>query len=292
MTAEQTWALTSVCWGLAFIPALIYLAREIGGRGYLVGATVVLIATQATTAFYFGYIEDYVGPSVLVLLYVCAASRALDRRGVTIAPGLWLGTALLLSMSTVFLLPSLAWYGLELRRSARRPWVEVAAAVASAPLLILATLGTFHWILGVDVVELYRHSHATQLAKFFALSRYENLLVHALDIARLHVLVAPYSLLLVLLLLTTPSARRALAAPVGRFLGAFAAGALSMGLFWYPELGLPADWDLFALVGTPVSLLAVALLRSYDTRERLYPALTQGLALAAVHTAFWIWSAH
>jgi hypothetical protein len=40
-----------------------------------------------------------------------------------------------------------------------------------------------------------------------------------------------------------------------------------------------------------VSLLAVTLLRSFEARERLYPALTQALALAAVHTAFWIKSA-
>ena len=290
LTAEQTWALTSVGWGLAFIPALVSLAREIGGRGYLFGATAGLIATQATTAFYFGYVEDYVGPSVLVLLYVRAVSRALDGRGAAAAPGLWLGTALLFSMSTVFLLPSLVWYGLELRRSARRTWVDAAAAVACAPLLILLTLGVFHWILGVDVVELYLYSHAARLREFSALSRYDTLLAHALDVARIHVLVAPYSLLLVVLLLTTSSARRAFAAPVGRFLGALASGALSMGLFWYPALGLPADWDLFALVGTPVSLLAVTLLRSLDARERLYPALNQALALAAVHAAFWIWS--
>ncbi|HEX8029935.1 MAG TPA: hypothetical protein VF491_15790, partial [Vicinamibacterales bacterium] len=289
-TAEQTWALSSVLWGVAFMPVVISTCRTLFGQGRPAVFAVALIATQATSAFYFGYIEDYVAPSVLVLLYVRAAVRAMRGDGSVVLPGLWLGTTMLFSMAWAFVLPSLGWMAIEVsrgRRHARFLW-----AALPLPALLLAVMAGLQLVLDVDVIGLYRRSHVADLPAYSAVAHYASVGEHAAALLQLHLLVAPYSLLLVGLLLMSVSLRAAFREPIGRFLAVLAGCGLLMGMIWFPSLGMDRDWDLFALFGTPLSLFAAFLLARYPAEAELRPPLSRALLLTGIHTLFWIVTGH
>jgi hypothetical protein len=289
-TAEQTWALTSVLWGLAFIPAVTSTCRTIFGRDRMAVFALALIATQATSALYFGYIEDYVAASVLVLLYVRAAVRAMRGEGSVVLPGLLLGTTLLFSMAWAFLLPSLGWLAIEVSRGRR--YARFLGAALACPALLIAVMAGFRFVLDVDVIDLYRRSHVAGLSLYSAVTNYASAGEQAADLIQLHLLVAPYSLLLVALLVLSSSARSVFREPIGRFLAVTAGCGLLMGIVWFPSLGMDRDWDLFALFGTPLSLFAAFLLARCSAEPQLRPPINRALLLTGIHTLFWIWTGH
>jgi hypothetical protein len=289
-TAEQTWALTSVLWGFAFIPVLMGTCRELFGRDRHAVFAIALIATQATSAYYFGYVEDYVAPSVLVLLYVRAASRAIRGEGSVVIPGLLLGTALLFSMAWAFLLPSLGWLAIEVSRGRR--YTRFLSAALSCPALLLAVIAGFRFVLGVDVIGLVGRSHLAHVSTYSAVMQYGSVWNQVADLIQLHLLVAPYSLLLVTLLLLSSSARSVFREPMGRFLAVMAGCGLLMGIVWFPALGMYRDWDLFALFATPLSLFAAFLLARSSSESRLRPEANRALLLTGIHSLLWIWTGH
>jgi hypothetical protein len=150
----------------------------------------------------------------------------------------------------------------------------------------------FRFALGVDVMGLYRRSHVASLSLYSAVTNYASVGQQAADLIQLHLLVAPYSLLLVVLLVLSSSARSVFREPIGRFLGVMAGCGLLMGIVWFPSLGMERDWDLFALFGTPLSLFAAFLLARSSTEAQLRPQINRALLLTGIHTLLWIWTGH
>ena len=196
----------------------------------------------------------------------------------------------LTSQAWAFLLPSLGWLAIELSRG-RRYSRSVAASLA-CPALLIAVMAGFRFVLGVDVVALYRRSHVADLPLYSAVTQYASAGQHAADLIQLHLLVAPYSLLLVALFALSSSARSVLHESIGRFLAVTAGCGLLMGIVWFPSLGMDRDWDLFALFATPLSLFAAFLLAWSSAEPQLRSAINRALLLTGIHTLFWILTGH
>ncbi|MGQ9667695.1 MAG: hypothetical protein ACUVWB_10310, partial [Anaerolineae bacterium] len=126
---------------------------------------------------------------------------------------------------------------------------------------------------------------------------------HLLDWANEQLLVAPFSLVLVLTALATRAGRRALRQPAGLFLAVSALNYLLFISVWNPDYGGRRDWDLFAPAALPLTLLAAYLWRGMaDTAQEAVddvPRLSQeALAevallvagVSAIFTAAWVYS--
>jgi hypothetical protein len=120
---------------------------------------------------------------------------------------------------------------------------------------------------------------------------------HLLDIANEQLLVAPFSLALVVALLAGRRGRAALRRRGGAFLIVAAAGYLLFTLIWNADYGGRRDWDLFAPFALPLTLLAAWLLIGVSRQEQAEdrPSALGEIALivagvSAIFTAAWVYS--
>jgi len=126
---------------------------------------------------------------------------------------------------------------------------------------------------------------------------------HFLDWTNEQLLVAPFSLALVLIALTTRAGRRTLRGPAGRFLAVAALNYLLFISVWNPDYGGRRDWDLFAPAALPLTLLAAYLWRGMAepagkpsgdmpvlSQAELAEAALMVAGVSAIFTAAWVYS--
>jgi hypothetical protein len=251
----------SVLAGLVYVhlPARLAAALDLGRWGRALVTTALL--TVAPIQLFFGYVESYTLPSVVLVASMTAALLAVrDGSSLLPAAGL-LGVAVALHPQTLYAVPALAaarWWqhrperGLDLVRIsglAVAPVVTLWIAIALAP-----TTPRFGGKADALLVPLRAADGPKEHFTMFSGD-------HAVAIASEVLLLAAVPLLLLAVVLVGRRARGA--APLAlsvqeRYLGLTALGGLALLLLVHPDRGPAADWDLFATTAFPAAAFSAA----------------------------------
>jgi hypothetical protein len=248
-------------------------------------ALTLLVASGGFLQLFFGDVENYTLTAVVILAYLHASARYLQGRGSIVAPAGLLALALTFHLLAGWLIPSLTYLGLlELRRGRVRH-AGLAAAVFLA--ILGLTLAFFHGN-GLPIGDLFRESHAfgeggdilSKLARPSA--RYYLGLINLLFL-----LVPSFPLLLPLL-----TFRRIPRNPLNVHLALCSAFLLVYLFTWKATLGVYSDWNLFANLGVPLSILIWHnLLSAEDLPHRGEIALAL-FWIFGMHSCSWIVANH
>lgn len=110
---------------------------------------------------------------------------------------------------------------------------------------------------------------------------------HLRELANLAILVAPVlPVLLIGLLVRMRRGGRADA--VALIVLAYAFGAAAFFFVWFPQLGFPHDWDLFALPALPAAAAVCVLLDRHASAEEVSRWLPAACVVAGIQTFAWI----
>ncbi len=257
--AEFSYQLISWVGGLAFLAASMLFAARF--RRDLVGRLLMFLGliTGGYMLLFFGYVENYsiLGPlmAIVVMLGFWSA-RTTHGRWLAVIP---LAAAALLHVFGVSLIPAVLYLLLydtsPGRAVGRMPSRTCWGVVAVAAVIGAAAFWYFH-----------THSMFFQLATIpliagrFTVDGYTLFSIkHLLDYANLIVMLCP-GILIGLILWFATSRWRVLELPEYRFLLLAVGGCLLTAFIFYPQLGMPRDWDLFAFCGAPLMLLCLVVI--------------------------------
>ena len=312
----QTYQALSVAAGVVFVFLLLCMADEMGRSPAEKALFAGWLGTLGLMQFFFGYVENYVWMTIGILAYLWLGMRAAEGRNDIFWPAGVLGLTHAFHPSTILgLEASLAWLW-------RRRWIEerglrrrlaMTLRVALPMLVILAGVVVLmeaggHGIqalLGEDAPGGGDHRWFVPLTQ--TATRWERYTMfswgHFLDWTNEQLLVAPFSLALVLIALTTRAGRRTLRGPAGRFLAVAALNYLLFISVWNPDYGGRRDWDLFAPAALPLTLLAAYLWRDMAepagkpsgdmpvlSQAELAEAALMVAGVSAIFTAAWVYS--
>lgn len=212
---------------------------------------------------FFGHMEMYTPVVSLVVVYVACLVGASSGRVPLAVPGVVLLLAIACHVQALLYAPAFA--GLVLLRMSRRP---VVITILVGALTVLATVGG---------------RFATGLGEFFLPAAAVLAPGHLVDIANEMLLVVPLALVFIAATAANHSQRRFGTNDVIAWL-VFVPCAMFLFLF-FPELGMPRDWDLYVLPAAGVVLPLFVRLRStaddsVPPPSWLVPAAMVGLAVA------------
>lgn len=281
--------------GILFVVAGGWLAREIvlcfparepENRRWLLRVLCLGLLAQGYVQIFFGYVEIYAFPAMVITFYLATSLRFLRGAGpITVPLGLAaLGVAL--HFAVVVLGPSalvLAGAGLlDPRR--RRAVGRDLALIAAISVAVVAWLA-----LGPARYPVLSHV-TSMLASGKAGAEYLLSVPHVRDFLNEHLLIGPFGLMLLVPLSVMAAMRRPGPRPQLVFL--LVAGLSAAWACWItPDLplGYARDWDLFAPFGLVMAAAAIAvalaLVSDAGTRWRMV-AVTAIVSL--FHTVPWI----
>ena len=230
------------------IPAIASVSRTLAGGTGLEGWVLAAVASAGSSALFFGHIETYTVPAVLMLAFVAASLRSLDDGGAAV-PCLLFAAACSFHMQMLILAPCLALvcWRVSRRTESLRPWLQ-AAAFAAVPLALLQ-------LLCLAYPPPYAQSYGGGDGRMLVLG--ERLLsgVHWTSVFNRLCLYSPAALPALLLAPMAWKGDRLQSA----FLLLLAGGWGAFLVLWNPDLGSFKDWDLYAPGGFAFMLAAVLL---------------------------------
>ena len=306
--AMQVYHVVSLCAGIVFIFLLLCMADDLGRNRAERAALAGLVGTLGLMQFFFGYVENYVLMTVGALLYLWLGMRNASGRSRLVWPAVALALTNGFHPSTILGLNiSLLWLSARewLRASTTRLAVSLQTimpflVVFAAVVLLLQSGGHgFEALFGSDAPGGGDGSWLVPFSK--PDSRWEHYTMvswgHLLDFLNEQILVAPFSLALVIGLLISTRGRAVLCSPDCAFLAICAAGYLLLTMIWNPDYGGRRDWDLFAPAALPLTLLASYLLIGVDRidrqetgQSRLGEIVLIVAGVSGIFTAAWIYS--
>jgi len=306
--ATQVYQVISVIAGVFFVFLLLNVAHDLGRNRAERAAVAGLIGTLGLMQFYFGYIENYVLMTIGVLLYLWLGLRQCEGRASLAAPAGVLALTNAFHPSTIFgLEPALVWLWLRAWRAEEGERLQNTLRTVIPLVIVLAGVVLFMQAGGHGLGALLGNDapgggDARWFVPLTTLhSKWERYtmfsLAHLLDIINEQLLVAPFTLPLILALLAGRRGRAALRRPGGAFLLIAAASYLLFTLVWNPDYGGRRDWDLFAPAALPLTLLAAWLLIGVSRQESegdrpgaLGEIVLIIAGVSALFTAAWVYS--
>lgn len=234
---------------------------------------------------FFGDVENYTLTAVLVLAYLFSSFLYITGRQNIVVPSTILATALTFHLLAGFFLPSLTYlFYLELKRRRLR---SLILGLVIPVLVVCATLLFFHFN-GLPIRNLYWHSHAFGHGGNIVQMLARPSLLYYGSLLNLLFLLVPASMLLLPLVLF----KRIELCSFNIHLIIATLSMLAFMFSWRAILGVYNDWNLFAIVAIPISLLVgYNLLRVKDMKlksEILIPMTS----MFFLHSLSWIVSNH
>jgi hypothetical protein len=282
----------SVLSGVLFLQLLVNVAEELGRNRPERLFLWALTATGGFIQLFFGYIESYTIIPTGILAYLWLGIRSIKGQTSLFWPILCLSLTNAFHPSTIVLWPSAF---LLVKGRPRKEWLKFLAIPIVVALGVIALMESgkhgIDALLGVDFpggadrhwfVPL-RHA-GTEWEHYTMFS-----LGHLVDIVNEQLLVAPFGLILAILLWKEgfQKAGQEDKKPL-IFLTLASAFYLLFIWTWNPDYGGRKDWDLFACVGIPLNLLAAfTATRAWSKEELKENGLLLVLA-SLIHTAFWV----
>jgi hypothetical protein len=293
---REALALLSCLAGAVSVFCLLWLSRLLGRERAWIFFTLTATAYGSFQLF-FGHVETY--PLLVAAQFGYLLLSLLALRGIVqpAIPALAFGLALALHLSAVWLAPSLLALLLLLRHA--RP-----SALSGRNLLVTgAATGVFPLVTFAIMLRARPGGRPSLLldALWESLKLGEGFLspgellsgAHLLAIVNEYALIAPIGAFLVITAPLLGSLGGAGADPDIRFLAAASGPLVLYSVLWRPGLGPYWDWDLFAQVSGPLTLLGGLLLiravtappvLTHSAVLLLAASLAHGLPLIVAHT--------
>ncbi|MFH2056054.1 MAG: hypothetical protein ABIJ61_08860 [bacterium] len=249
----QAARLISVGCGVAFFWIGVWGSRFVGSELRARSLTIALLWASGLVALFFGYVETYPTSVVACLAFLLYALGVLQGKLRVWPLILLFVTASLLHTSMLCFAPALAFV---LAHRGRKRWslaILITAFVVAAlgMLIYLISIIEHHGGYGVDLLEFV-------LIPLTPNSSYWLFAVdHLTDIINEYLLVTPVGLISILLVIR--QFRKSRNSVETRFLLLASALGFGFALLFNTHLGFARDWDLFAFVGLPLTLLAAQL---------------------------------
>ncbi|MCB0163916.1 MAG: hypothetical protein KDI79_06815 [Anaerolineae bacterium] len=307
---ETVYATVSIVCGMIFVYILLVFTAHLG-RDPLESAVLAgLLLTTGSMQLFFGYVENYVIISLLLLGTLFLAWLALLGRLPPVWPVLGLAVTNAFHPSTVFIWPGLWLLSFFCWRRGRVSMVGAIVQTVLPPLLIGA--GVFalmesggHGVSALTGVDRPGGGDGVWFVPLFTIdpewAKYQPYTMfsaaHVIDWLNIHFLIAPFGLPLIgltlvatgwfgLTLFETEAER-----DFGYVLGLIAAMYILFTWLWNADYGGRKDWDLFAPSAFVYSLLAGYLLvRALPDRQLLKESGLVVIAVSLVHTAAWVFT--
>ncbi len=292
--AAGAFCLMAIAGGVLYVALAWALAAQFARSAKGRFGALLLLLTPGLMQLFFGYIETYAIATAAIALYALVGCLVLAGRLAAWAPALLLGLIAPLHFGLLTLGPSAAvaaWSGGAAAPSIgrRRAWPAFARATLACALATAAFCAVMAW-LHVDLARYLsglRGDHLLPPGGALSNRQAYHLFsaAHAVDLLNVLALTVPSALLLAPVLAGV-SWR---ADPVGRFLGSFALFPLVAAVLINPEIGAFRDWDLLAMLLTPLAIaLAWASARRIERRPRALLAIVSVAAASAFSALIWV----
>lgn len=307
---ETVYAAVSILCGVIFVYVLLSFAARLGRDPLEAALLAGLVLSTGSVQLFFGYVENYVVISLLLVVMLFLAWRTLQGELPPLWPVLGLSVTNAFHPSTVFLWPgmlSLIWL------CWRRGRVSIGGALLQTglpPLLIAGVVFALMESGGHGTAALLGQDRpgggdGVWFVPLFEIdpewARYQPYLMfspaHFIDWSNLHFLISPYGLPLLIIELaavvwfglslfeTSPER------DFGVFLTMTAGSYLLFTWLWNPDYGARKDWDLFAPAAFVYTLLAGYLLvRLLPDRAQLRTGGLLVVAVSLLHTGAWVYT--
>jgi Tfp pilus assembly protein PilF len=256
---------------LAFVALLFWSFRYISLPLFERVFLACILLFGAGFQFFFGYIENYVLQYTAITGYVLTGWFALERRVHIIIPIIFFFLMISLHLGTIVFIPSLFLFIL-LSWKKKKIYAIILLSVISV--IGIAAL----FVIGFNPVDMMKHltSGSVDFLKPFD-GGYGNFpyamfsLIHLIDLSNAHILLAPFGVILTVVLIPTLPSERRWKNPILLFLLATASCGLFFTFVINSALGLVRDWDLFSSFFIPLSIIPVYLLSQQNQLpERRY----------------------
>ena len=279
-TVTYSYQVMSAAAGVVFVWLLLRHCRNVERAQALVLAALVL--SGGYVQLFFGDVENYTLTAVWILGYFMAAhAHLLGRRSLS-WPSVVLALAMTFHLQAGFLGPSLAY--LHLRAIHNRDFAAVRMGSLLFVAVLAGTLLLFHY-LGHSITLL---PYCMGLRDGPSVWMSPGSVDYHLQQLSLLTLLSPCWVLLIPLLIF----RRIRPEPVHIHLAVAVVCLLLYQGLWRARLGVYNDWNLYACVAIPMSLLVwQALLAARDLPARI-PIAIGAFGICALHSYSWILGNH
>lgn len=283
----------SVLSGVIFLQILFSLAEEMGQSRVKRLFIWSLVATGGFMQLFFGYIESYTIIPTGIVAYLWLGVHFLKGRSTLFWPIVCLSLTNAFHPSTIVLWPSAF---VLIRERPRTEWFKFAAIPVAVALSVVALME--HGKHGIDALLGVDFPGGADRRWFVPLrhpgTEWEHYTMfswgHLLDIVNEQLLVAPFGLLLAILL--GKEAFRKVKGEERKILFFLILASAFYLLFtwtWNPDYGGRKDWDLFACVGIPLNVLAAFMVTRVwseeETKEKGFLVVVASL----IHTTLWVY---
>lgn len=234
---------------------------------------------------FFGDVENYTLTTTLIMFYFFSVVLYFTDRLPLAGPSALLALAMTFHLVAGFLLPSLAFlYLIETRRRNR---TKLLAGTITFVSIIGLTLLFFHYH-NLPIQNFYYHSHAFGHGGNIPAMLAKPSLSYYWQQVNLLALMFPASILFAPLLLF----RRIKPEPFNIHLIIATTGLLIFQFTWEAKLGVYNDWNLYAAVVLPFSILVWTNLLKIPNMKFKNEILISLFSISSLHSYVWIISNH
>jgi hypothetical protein len=270
--------------GLVFMLLLFKYAKENINSNQLL--FLVLVSSGGFIQLFFGDVENYSITASIVMWYFLVASRVFKGRSSAITAAVILGLAMCFHLEAGFLVPSLA-YLLVKSSSEEKPCLHRFFPIMLIPfVLVLLCMLILNWLGILPLENLWLYSHASAHGGNIASIIPPLTVPYYLEILNLLILLFPSFLLIPFAIATVKLDR------IDGFFITATGFLMLLPLAWRASLGVLNDWNLFAILAIPGSILVWSLLvQKADNRKYKYMLITL-LAFSMLNTFSWVVKNH
>lgn len=271
LSAHFCFQLLSYISGLLYIWAAWLLSKKLKKEGISQPLAFAYVAGWGGLMMFFGYVENYAFTSALVIFFFCLSLDYIHTsKRLIILVALFLLTFFMHNLA-IYLLPSFLFL---LCTKLKKNWYGAISGISVTILVILIwTVSTYSSKEGSAFLLPASSSDSGYL--IWSAS-------HLMDILNELFLISPAFLILIFLQHTKFNKREL---QIRLFFWLAALSGLMLLLFLDPKLGMPRDWDLFAI---PLLAFHIALLLGVDWKKA-GKFITSAVAIISItFTALWV----
>ena len=281
-SVEFSYHVLSVSSGILFLLALVFYAKEnINTDIYLF---ILLVCSGGFIQLFFGDVENYSITSAIVMWYFLVGSRVLKGKSSNWLAAAILGLAMCFHLEAGFLLPSLAYLVISQSIRTRRPSHLLPLLLPFSMILCCMILLDQAGILPIENLWLY--SHATAHGGNIASVLPPLSLPYYIEMYNLLLLLFPSFILLPCALVKEKVTQ------IDCFLLIAVSFLMLLPLAWKAALGVLNDWNLYAILAIPCSILVWSKLLPRVDTGRMRVALIVMLVFSMLNTFAWVVKNH
>lgn len=252
--ALHTFQIIAIVSGLLLIAGVAKLSRILFEKNTERMLFLIGLVSSGYMLLYFGYVENYAPPMACMTIYALVGLASLQNK----ISRLWAVGFFILSVAlhlfAMALLPSLIYLllkdtsiGKRLNTVQRPVWVLITGLVIVASVMFYLYLYSNYYFFTFALMPLFPDKFTIENDWLFSLK-------HITDMANLLLLMLPGLPLLVYALISRGG--KFLSSLETKFMMILLGSTAGVVFIFNPGIGMPRNWDLFSLVGPPLTVAA------------------------------------